>query len=32
MSVSEVPEETPLSGSDIEVTFVPLGRVAFPTG
>jgi hypothetical protein len=30
-SVSEVPEETPLSESDVEVTSVPLGSVAVPT-
>jgi hypothetical protein len=31
VSVSEAPEETPLSGSDVEVAFVPLGSVAVPT-
>ena len=29
--VSEVPEETPLSGSDVEVASVPLGPVVVPT-
>jgi hypothetical protein len=31
VSVSEAPEEAPLSGSDVEVASVPLGSAAVPT-